>query len=93
MRVGAGPIMTASELTTEQAQAHAADWLTWAPDCEGPDANDLRAWVRLRMDNAGRTAAPFLDFQKAVWILDVATALGLSLVDAEKLCEWAGWPS
>jgi hypothetical protein len=57
------------------------------------ETDALRGWLRRRMDNAARTAAPFLDVQKAVWILDVATALGLSLVDAEKICEWAGWPS
>ena len=79
--------------TLDEAKALAADWLTWAPGCEGPDADALRAWLRMRMANAGRTAAPFLDCQKAVWILDVATALELSLVDAEKLCKWAGWPS
>ena len=79
--------------TPYEAKALAAGWIARTPGCEGLDANDLRAWVRLRMDNASRTAAPFLDCQKAVWILDVATALELSLVDAEKLCEWAGWPS
>ena len=90
-----GPIMTAQELTTEQAIALAERWPDPRLLCvvSLADSDALRGWLRRRMDNAARTAAPFLDCQKAVWILDVATALGLSLVDAEKLCEWAGWPS
>lgn len=93
------------DLTIEQAQALAADWLTWAPECEGPDADALRGWLSRRFiaiaHGHGRLlpgvgwqhiehAAPGL-------ALDLAAAiegdLGISETAAAALCGWAWGPS
>ena len=85
--------------TLDEAKALAADWLTWAPDCEGPDADALRGWVNRKLSD-GRASRADTGYEPALIECladcDVGDALEIEDEDATALCTWArgaGWPS